>query len=133
MGARNNTKSYYKGDSKSIYFYAELFRLNKYQFDILKRVTRCRYKGTQLLDLEKSLDVCDIMKKEVKQSIIKRWIDNINFILNKSKINTAAFNYNHEYELNGFETNILWVMLNNRNSIDDLRHSIELYLGHLIK
>jgi hypothetical protein len=58
-----NTQNHYKG-SKSIYWVADEFKLNSYEFDILKRVIRCRHKGNFKEDLEKTKDVIDIYIKE---------------------------------------------------------------------
>jgi len=58
-----NTQSHYKG-STSIYKVAEDFDLNSYEFDIIKRILRCRHKGSWLQDLQKTKDTIDIYIKE---------------------------------------------------------------------
>lgn len=58
-----NTQSHYKG-STSIYKVAEDFNLNSYEFDIIKRILRCRHKGSWLQDLQKTKDTIDIYIKE---------------------------------------------------------------------
>ena len=58
-----NTQKHYKG-SKTIYWIADEFQLNAYEFDILKRVIRCRHKGNFKEDLEKTKDVIDIYIKD---------------------------------------------------------------------
>ena len=61
-----NVKPYYKGRN-SLYQFAEEHELNSYEFDIIKRVARCRYKGNWLEDLEKTKGVIDIYIKECKE------------------------------------------------------------------
>ena len=58
-----NTQSHYKG-STTIYKVAEDFQLNSYEFDIIKRILRCRHKGNWLQDLEKTKDTIDLYIKE---------------------------------------------------------------------
>ncbi len=59
----NNTQPYYKGKD-SLYKFAEEWGLNAYEFDIIKRVVRCRHKGSIEQDLEKTIDLINIYKKE---------------------------------------------------------------------
>ena len=61
-----NIKPYYKGKS-SLYLFAEEYGLNSWEFDIIKRVIRCRHKGSWLEDLEKTKGVIDIYIKECKE------------------------------------------------------------------
>ena len=61
-----NTQPYYKGKD-SLYKFAEDWGLNAYEFDILKRVVRCRHKGEFKKDLEKTKDLIDIYLKEHEQ------------------------------------------------------------------
>lgn len=65
-----NTQSHYKG-STSIYKVAEDFDLNSYEFDIIKRILRCRHKGSWLQDLEKTKDTIDIYIKEQREKFGK--------------------------------------------------------------
>lgn len=58
-----NTQSHYQGPV-SIYKIAEDFNLNSYEFDILKRIIRCRHKGSFQQDLEKTKDTIDIYLRE---------------------------------------------------------------------
>jgi hypothetical protein len=62
----NNVKPYYKG-KLTLYSIAEELGLNSYEFDIIKRVIRCRYKGEFVEDLEKTKAVIDIYLKEYIQ------------------------------------------------------------------
>jgi hypothetical protein len=58
-----NTQSHYKGKD-SLYKFAEDWGLNSYEFDIVKRIVRCRHKGCFQQDLEKTKDLIDIYLKE---------------------------------------------------------------------
>ena len=61
-----NTKDYYKGKD-SLYKFAEEYNLNAYEFDIVKRIVRCRHKGNWEEDLLKTIDVIKIYLQEYKQ------------------------------------------------------------------
>ena len=54
-----HTQSHYKGKD-SLYKFAEDWGLNAYEFDIIKRVVRCRHKGAFTADLTKTRDLIDI-------------------------------------------------------------------------
>ena len=58
-----NTQSHYKGKD-SLYKFAEEWGLNTYEFDIIKRIVRCRHKGSFQQDLEKTKDLIDIYLQE---------------------------------------------------------------------
>lgn len=58
-----NTQYHYVGKS-SLYKFAEEWKLNSYEFDILKRVVRCRHKGTFVQDLTKTKDLINIYLAE---------------------------------------------------------------------
>ncbi|CAB4159982.1 hypothetical protein UFOVP723_25 [uncultured Caudovirales phage] len=58
-----HTQSHYKGKD-SLYKFAEDWDLNAYEFDIIKRIVRCRHKGSFQQDLEKTKDLIDIYLKE---------------------------------------------------------------------
>jgi hypothetical protein len=58
-----NTQSHYKGKD-SLYKFAEEWGLNAYEFDIIKRIVRCRHKGSFNQDLVKSKDLIDIYLQE---------------------------------------------------------------------
>jgi len=45
-----NTQTHYKGKD-SLYKFAEEWGLNTYEFDIVKRIVRCRHKGSFIQDL----------------------------------------------------------------------------------
>jgi hypothetical protein len=58
-----HTQSHYQGKD-SLYKFAEEWGLNAYEFDIIKRIVRCRHKGTFEQDLKKTKDLIDIYLKE---------------------------------------------------------------------
>jgi hypothetical protein len=58
-----NTQSHYKGKD-SLYKFAEEWQLNTYEFDIIKRIVRCRHKGNFQQDLQKTKDLIDIYLQE---------------------------------------------------------------------
>lgn len=58
-----HTQSHYKGKD-SLYKFAEDWDLNAYEFDIIKRIVRCRHKGSFHQDLEKTKDLIDIYLRE---------------------------------------------------------------------
>ena len=58
-----NTQTHYKGKD-SLYKFAEEWGLNSYEFDIIKRIVRCRHKGSFDQDLEKTKDLIDIYLRE---------------------------------------------------------------------
>lgn len=58
-----NTQSHYLGKD-SLYKFAEEWALNSYEFDIIKRIVRCRHKGSFEQDLEKTKDLIDIYLRE---------------------------------------------------------------------
>jgi len=58
-----NTQLHYKGKD-SLYKFSEEWGLNAYEFDIIKRVVRCRHKGEFKKDLEKTKDLIDIYLRE---------------------------------------------------------------------
>ena len=60
-----HTHTHYTGKD-SLYKFANDWELNAYEFDILKRIVRCRRKGNFEQDLQKTKDVIDIYLKEFK-------------------------------------------------------------------
>lgn len=60
-----NIKPYYKGKS-SLYLFAEEYGLNSYEFEVIKRIVRCRHKGEWMSDLIKTKQVIDIYINEQK-------------------------------------------------------------------
>ena len=58
---------HYDNSKGSLYKFAEDHNLNSYEFDLIKRIVRCRKKGQFKSDLLKSKKVIDLYLKEFKQ------------------------------------------------------------------
>lgn len=56
--------NHYDNTNGSLYKFAEQQQLNAWEFDILKRIVRCRKKGQFLDDLYKTKRVIDLYIKE---------------------------------------------------------------------
>jgi hypothetical protein len=59
-----HTQSHYRGKAGSLYKFAEEWGLTAYEFDIIKRIVRCRHKGKFAEDLKKTKDTIDIYLAE---------------------------------------------------------------------
>jgi len=59
-----STDQHYNNDKGSLYKFAQDNELNAWEFDILKRIVRCRKKGQFKEDLEKTKRVIDLYLKE---------------------------------------------------------------------
>jgi hypothetical protein len=59
-----HTQKHYQGTNGSLYKFAEEWKLNAYEFDIIKRIVRCRRKGKFAEDLKKTKDTIDIYLSE---------------------------------------------------------------------
>jgi hypothetical protein len=55
---------HYNNDNGSLYLFAEQHGLNSWEFDIIKRIVRCRKKQQFIEDLEKTKLVIDLYLKE---------------------------------------------------------------------
>lgn len=56
--------SHYNNSNGSLYKFAEEQGLNAWEFDVCKRIIRCRKKGQFVEDLEKTKRVIDLYLKE---------------------------------------------------------------------
>ena len=56
--------AHYNNENGSLYLFANQHELNAYEFDIIKRVVRCRKKGYFHEDLAKSIRVIELYLKE---------------------------------------------------------------------
>ena len=63
----DNAPSYYNNEKGSLYKFAEDHGLNAYEFDLVKRLVRCRKKGKFVQDLEKTKFLIDLYLKEWKE------------------------------------------------------------------
>lgn len=61
------TPNHYDNSKGSLYQFCENQNLNSYEFDIIKRVMRCRKKGNFKEDLEKTKFLIDLYLKEYEQ------------------------------------------------------------------
>ncbi len=63
----DNAPSYYNNEKGSLYLFAEQQGLNSWEFDLCKRIIRCRKKGNFVHDLEKTKFLIDLYLKEWKE------------------------------------------------------------------
>lgn len=63
----DETPEYYNNEKGSIYKFCDDQELNSYEFDIIKRVVRCRRKGNFAEDLKKTKVLIDLYLKEYEQ------------------------------------------------------------------
>ena len=66
------TNDHYDNSKGSLYLFAEQHRLNAWEFDIIKRIVRCRKKGQFIADLEKTKIVIDLYLKEYNEKSSNR-------------------------------------------------------------
>ena len=60
--------NHYNNEKGSLYKFAEDHNLNAWEFDAIKRIVRCRKKGNFLEDIDKTIFVLELYKKEfIKQ------------------------------------------------------------------
>ena len=62
------TPHHYDNSKGSIYQFCDNQNLNSYEFDIIKRVTRCRKKGNFREDLEKTKILIDLYLLEQEET-----------------------------------------------------------------
>jgi hypothetical protein len=67
--SKNQSKAplHYDNSKGSLYQFAEQQNLNSYEFDIIKRIIRCRKKGNFKEDLEKTKFLIDLYLNENKE------------------------------------------------------------------
>jgi hypothetical protein len=56
--------NHYDNSKGSIYKFCDDQDLNSYEFEVVKRIVRCRKKGEFLTDIKKTIDVLNIYLKE---------------------------------------------------------------------
>ena len=59
-------QNHYDNSKGSLYQFCEQQQLNSYEFDLIKRIMRCRKKGNFIEDLEKTKFLIDLYIKETK-------------------------------------------------------------------
>jgi hypothetical protein len=62
-----NKDSHYDNSNGSLYLFAQQHDLNSWEFDIIKRIVRCRKKGQFKDDLEKTKRVIDLYLSEYEK------------------------------------------------------------------
>jgi hypothetical protein len=62
----NKTPKHYDNSKGSLYLFAEQQNLNAWEFDALKRIIRSRKKGNFIEDIDKTIHVLELYKKEYK-------------------------------------------------------------------
>jgi hypothetical protein len=63
-GYKENKDAHYDNSNGSLYLFAEQNELNAWEFDIIKRIVRCRKKGQFQEDLQKTVRVIELYLKE---------------------------------------------------------------------
>lgn len=63
--------AHYNNENGSLYLFAQQHELNAYEFDIIKRIVRCRKKGYFHEDLAKSIRVIELYLKEYNVDDLK--------------------------------------------------------------
>jgi len=61
------TPKHYDNKNGSLYKFAEDHNLNAWEFDIVKRIVRCRKKGQFTEDLDKTIEVIKLYKDEYNE------------------------------------------------------------------
>ena len=61
--------SHYDNSNGSLYKFCEDKNLNSYEFDLIKRIMRCRKKGSFIEDLEKTKFLIDLYIKEYDRKV----------------------------------------------------------------
>lgn len=64
MSVENKAPSHYNNEKGSLYLFCENHDLNSWEFDLIKRIMRCRKKGSFKEDLEKTKFLIDLYLKE---------------------------------------------------------------------
>jgi hypothetical protein len=63
-GYKENKDTHYDNSNGSLYLFAQQNELNAWEFDIIKRIVRCRKKGQFQEDLQKTVRVIELYLKE---------------------------------------------------------------------
>ena len=64
LKSKDEAPKHYDNSNGSLYLFADKQGLNTWEFDIVKRIVRCRKKGNFEQDLEKTKLVIDLYLKE---------------------------------------------------------------------
>jgi hypothetical protein len=63
-----NTPKHYDNSKGSLYQFCEEKQLNTYEFDCIKRIMRCRKKGNFIEDIDKTIFLLQLYKKEYEST-----------------------------------------------------------------
>ena len=58
------TPEHYNNTNGSLYLFAEQHKLNAWEFEVIKRIVRCRKKGEFLSDIDKTIKVLELYREE---------------------------------------------------------------------
>ena len=58
---------HYNNENGSLYKFANDHDLNAWEFDVIKRIVRCRKKGDWLNDINKTIKVLELYKQEYEK------------------------------------------------------------------
>lgn len=59
--------NHYDNTNGSLYKFAQDHNLNAWEFDVIKRIVRCRKKGQWLSDIDKTIKVLELYKEEYRE------------------------------------------------------------------
>jgi len=59
--------NHYDNTNGSLYKFAQDHKLNAWEFDVIKRIVRCRKKGQWLSDIDKTIKVLELYKEEYRE------------------------------------------------------------------
>lgn len=68
LESKDEAPKHYDNSNGSLYLFADKQGLNTWEFDIVKRIVRCRKKGNFKEDLEKTKFLIDLYLKEWKEN-----------------------------------------------------------------
>jgi len=60
----NKAPKHYDNSQGSLYLFSEQHELNAYEFEVIKRIVRCRRKGEFISDIKKTIHVLELYLKE---------------------------------------------------------------------
>lgn len=61
---KENKNTHYNNTKGTLYQFAEDHNLNAWEYEVVKRVVRCRKKGEWISDIDKTINVLKIYKQE---------------------------------------------------------------------
>ena len=70
MSEQYKAPKHYDNSSGSLYLFAEQQKLNAWEFDCIKRIVRSRKKGNFIEDINKTIHVLELYKKEYEEKKI---------------------------------------------------------------